>query len=281
MKTFLKVVVGLVMGLAGLVAVAVVGLYATSEVLMRGHAPKADVRLTAATDAGAVARGARLAHVYGCNDCHGADLRGRQFFNEPGVGRISGQNLTLAAAHQSDADLARAIRTGVGSDGRKLWIMPSEAFARLDDAETAALIAYIRSRPSGGERLHALDIGPIGRVGLVLGKFPSAPDKVAAAAGHDLPDFGPQFAQGRRLARACTECHGVDLKGQASVKAPDLNIASAYDEAGFERLLRTGVGREGRRLGLMSETAPVRFDVWSHEDIAALYAYLQARTAAS
>jgi hypothetical protein len=63
----------------------------------------------------------------------------------------------------------------------------------------------------------------------------------------------------------------------ATVKLPDLTIAGAYDPADFENLLRTGVAAGGRKLGLMTESAPGRFNALSHEEISALHAYLKAR----
>jgi len=42
-------------------------------------------------------------------------------------------------------------------------------------------------------------------------------------------------------------------------------------------LLRTGVAVGNRKLGLMSEIAPARFNALSHEEIGALHAYLKAR----
>jgi cytochrome c553 len=272
------------LGLAGLVGVAVLAvalLYAGTEIMIRRSHPKAPVTITASRDLGAAARGAHLAKVYGCNDCHGANLEGRLFFDEMPLARIAGPNLSLKIGHQSDADLARAIRQGVAADGRELWIMPSDAFANLTDAETADLLAYLRSKPPIGHVQIDKQLGPVGRLGAVLGKFRSAPALIAANRGAGLPDLGPQFAQGRSLARACVECHGADLKGSDGVKSPDLTIAGAYDEADFERLLRTGIGAGDRKLGLMSETAPGRFNAWSHQEIGALHAYLKARAAAA
>ncbi|HEX4713026.1 c-type cytochrome, partial [Phenylobacterium sp.] len=163
------------------------------------------------------------------------------------------------------------------ADGRSLWIMPSDAFSRLSDAETADLITYLRTFPARGAPQPAKVLGPVGRVGVLIGKFRSAPAILKASRDAGPPDLGPQFAQGRTLARACMECHGLDLKGSTTVNAPDLAIAGAYDPADFERLLRTGVAAGGRKLGLMSEVAPGRFNAFSHEEIAALHAYLKAR----
>lgn len=271
-------------GLAGLVLIAVVSIYAASEVIIRKTEPKAPVRIAAAHEPGAVARGEHIAKVYGCHDCHGADLTGRVFFDEMPIGRIAGPNLTLELARQSDTDIARAIRTGVAADGRALWIMPSQAFSRLSDTETADLLAYLRTFPAHGARQAVKDIGPVGRLGIVLGKMKSEPQRIRddaqLAQAPALPDLGPAHAQGRQLARACVECHGMDLKGSSVAGAPDLSIAAAYEPADFERLLRTGVGMGGKKLGLMSESAPGRFNNWSHEEIATLQDYLRARVAA-
>ncbi|HEX5379238.1 MAG TPA: c-type cytochrome [Phenylobacterium sp.] len=281
MKPVLKWLGFALAGVAGLLIIAVAVVYGTTEVMLRAPSPKAPVRIAAASDPDAVVRGARLAKVYGCNDCHGADLKGSLFFDEMPVARIAAPNLSLAAVHQSDADLARAIRMGVAADGRRLWVMPSEAFAHLTDAETGDLLAYLRSVRPHGEAQPRKAIGPVGRLGALLGKFRSAPDQIRLNGAASPIDLGPQFAHGREIARACMECHGVDLKGSTVTHAPDLMIAGAYDLPDFERLLRTGVAAGGRRLGLMSEIAPRRFNVLSHQEIAALHAYLQARVAAN
>ena len=264
-------------GLGIVAVVAVAGLYGASEAMIRWPQAKAPVHLAAARDPGAVARGAHVAKVFGCHDCHGADLTGRMFFDEMPLARVAGPNLSRLMVHQSDEDLARAIRTGVAADGRSLWIMPSDAFANLTDAETADLIAYLRTFPAKGQPQPAKAVGPVGRIGVLLGQFRSSAANLKAQAGAGLPDLGPQYAQGRSLARACVECHGPDLKGSAMVKSPDLTIAGAYDPGDFERLMRTGIAAGNRKLGLMSETAPTRFPAFSHEEVMALHAYLRER----
>jgi cytochrome c553 len=264
---------------AVLAVVLALGAFGASEAMIRWPQPKAEVRMVAASDPGAVARGKRIATLNGCHDCHGADLTGRLFFDEMPLARVAGPNLALAMARQSDADLARAIRQGVAADGRSLWVMPSEAFAHLTDGETADLIAYLRTFPARGAVQPAKQVGPVGRIGVLLGQLRSAPAMIEADRGVSLPDLGPEHAEGRSLARACVECHGQQLEGLQGVKSPDLTIAAAYDPADFERLMRTGVAAGGRRLGLMSEVAPVRFNAFSHQEIAALQAYLKARAA--
>jgi cytochrome c553 len=268
-------------GLAGVVAaVAVAGLggLVASEVILRMPQDKPASRLAATMGPDAVARGHAIATMQGCVDCHGANLQGKMFDNIPNVVTLYAPNLSLAVAEQSDADLDRAIRHGVGSDGRPLWVMPSATFAHLTDAETADLIAYLRSVKPGGAPQPRFKVGPVGRLGVLMGKFRSEAAVIQAHENPALPDFGPQHARGRDLARACVECHGPALKGgDGIIRTPDLMIAAAYDPADFERLLHTGVAAGDRHVGLMSEVAKVRFAHLSHDDVAALQAYLKAR----
>ena len=163
-------------GVAGLALIAVAVVYGTTEVMLRKPLPKQPVHIAAATDPGAVARGARVATLYGCAQCHGADLAGSLFFDKMPVARIAAPNLSLEIARQTDEDLARAIRAGVAADGRQLWIMPSDAFAHMTDAETSDLLAYLRTVPPHGAAQPAKVVGPVGRLGVLLGKLRSAPD---------------------------------------------------------------------------------------------------------
>ena len=270
-------------GLAGVAATAVVvagGAMAASQVMFRGPVVKPAVRMAAATDAQAAARGYRIATVHGCVDCHGGNLQGRMFDDIPHVARLYAPNLTLAVAKQSDADLDRAIRHGVRADGRPLWVMPSSTFAHLTDGETADLIAYLRTlRPAGAPQPQS-QLGPVGRIGILIGQFKSEPTIIRAHENPALPDLGPQYAKGRDVARACVECHGPALKGGDGVlKTPDLTVAAAYDLPDFECLLRTGVAAGGREVGLMSASSRIRFGALTSDEITALHEYLKARAA--
>ena len=278
MKSSIKWAARVAAGIGAVVVLAGAGALAASEVVIRRPWTANATPVAAAHDPGAVARGERLAGLYGCNNCHGADLSGRLFYDDMPVARLWAPNLTLVAAHQTDAQLTRAIRAGVAADGRSLWVMPSEAFAHLSNAETADILAYLRSRPATGARQPDKQLGVVGRIGALIGKFKPAPQLIAEAHKAGPIDLGPAFAEGRALSRACMECHGEDLKGGATAAAPDLSVAAAYDLEGFERLLRTGVAAGDRRLGLMSEIAPVRFNRLSDTEIAALHGYLTARS---
>lgn len=105
---------------------------------------------------------------------------------------------------------------------------------------------------------------------------------MAYVAGERLknpPEAGAEHEAGRRVvAIVCVECHAGDLKGHGwDGDAPDLRVVLAYDAAKFTRLLRTGIGADGKEHGLMSEIARDRLHKLNDEQIAAVYAYLTAR----
>ena len=267
-------------GLAGLVTFvlfAIGGAFAASEMMIRWPAGGEAVSLVSAK-AGSAERGRRVAKLNGCHDCHGDKLEGRLFHDEMPILRAWGPNLTRVAAAQSDAELDRAIRHGVAGDGRRLWVMPSFALSQLSDQEAADLIAYVRSFPVTGEDQPRLQVGHLGRLGVLLGKFRSEPAVLAKAGPPVLPDFGPQHAEGRKVAELCVECHGADLKGMALLKTPDLTMAASYDRADFIRLLHEGVAAGDRKLeGLMGGVARTRFSALTEAEIVALHDYLKAR----
>lgn len=252
---------------------------ASARALGGNHAGVAE-RLAQPTTA-QLADGDRQLKILGCYSCHGSGLRGHLMFSEPNIADVYAPNLTLIAAEASDQQLARAIRQGIGTDGRPLFIMPSAQYARLGDAEVAALIAAIRALPPGGKQTPPVHVGPIGRLGIATGKFHTQPEEVERFRNNMPADLGPRFAQGRKLAMTnCAECHGPSFGGaepKPGTVAPDLTVAGAYDLPEFRRLMRTGVASGNRKLGLMAEVARNDFSHFTDEEIAAIHAYLKER----
>jgi mono/diheme cytochrome c family protein len=156
--------------------------------------------------------------------------------------------------------------------------MPSATFSHLTDREAADLIAYLRSVKPAGPPQPRLQVRVLGRVGVLLGKFKSEAAVIKAHENPALPDLGPQYAEGRLLARACVECHGPALKGGDTIlKTPDLMVAAAYDLEDFDHFMRTGKAAGNRELPLMSGVARYRFSGFTPAEVAALHGYLKAR----
>jgi cytochrome c553 len=273
---WLGVVFGCVAALA-IIALAVV--YVRSEQILRRTYPVRAVAVTIPTGAEAIREGRRLATVRGCfNGCHGKQAEGHVLFDQPIVGRIVAPNLTSAVRRYSDAELAVAIRDGVRPDGHSLLVMPAEVFAGLTDADLGDIIAFLKSLPALPGPGPDITLGPLGRLGFVVGKFKPVAQLVAEAAAP--PAAGSeQAALGRYLARtSCAQCHGTRLLGDSNpdFTSPTLQIVAAYSQDAFAQLLRTGIALGGRELRTMSPWARGNLSQLTDGEISALYSYLHA-----
>ena len=226
-------------------------------------------------------QGQHLLLTRACAECHGPDLRGSKFLDIPNVATLYAPNLTLIAKKATDQQLAQAIRQGISHDGRPLFVMPSESYQGLTDAEATALIKAIRATPAGGAATPALKLGPLGRIGLVAGQFKTAPQLVEQYAQAQAADLGPKYAAGRHIAvTVCSGCHGSTLSGKEAepgTVAPNLTIAGSYDLPAFARLMRTGLPPSGRELKMMTGVSRKAFSHFTDEEIARLHVYLVER----
>lgn len=199
-------------------------------------------------------------------------------FDQPLIARIVAPNLTAAVRKFSDPELAGIIRHGVRPDGRSVLVMPSETFVGLTNEDLGRIIAFLKSLPEAAGPGPSISPGPIGRVGLVAGKFKMAAQLIAETV--PPPDAANEEARhGRYLARTvCTECHGTDLRGASTPDfiSPDLRVVAAYSPDAFTQLLRTGVAITGRDVGVMSAQARNNLSHLTDSEIAALYSYLHA-----
>lgn len=70
------------------------------------------------------AHGKRLATLFGCNACHGADYGGRDFGEIiPVVEGLWASNISRTMPAMSDAELERLLRDGV-HPAREIYVMP-------------------------------------------------------------------------------------------------------------------------------------------------------------
>ena len=231
----------------------------------------------------AIAHGQRISRVLGCHGCHGDDLQGQKWDDDPnGYGLLWTSNLTRSIAGMSDAQLEALLRQGIHPTRPQLWAMPSQIFQHMSDADLAALTAYLRSLKPAGEVRPAPVLGPKAIAQWRSGEFPPAADQVKQAQYRMPPDLGSGSAQGRYIvSMTCTECHGGQLTGQKGEDGatPDLIIAGGYSRDEFEKLLTTGVPSGGRKLKneLMSVVAKSRFSHMTKGERDAVYAFLKAR----
>ena len=288
--------IGIVLGsLIGLLALAFVVLYGIGTVKWNRFHGTYDVpveRITIPSDQASIARGEHIATIRMCRSCHTEALSG-QSDSVPGLITLSIPNLTAGAggvgATNTDEDWVRAIRHGVGHDGRGLLLMPSRVWYYLSDDDLGALIAYLKSLPPVDNELPETELGPLGRVMLVLGQLPPEAMKPdAIVIDHEgprpiAPEPGVTVEYGQYLASTCALCHGSNFNGQMISEggpeylAPNLTMGGemhAWSEEDFITTLRTGVPPNGNQL---KDVMPWNyFGQMTDDELKAVWLYLQS-----
>src|ERR1700737_498176 len=140
-------------------------------------------------------------------------------------GRIVAPNLTpdpeTGAGRWTDDQLARAIREGVGHDGRALFpIMPYQHYRNMSDEDLASIVVYLRSLPPVHNPLPATEI-----IFPVKYLIRSAPEPVTAlvadVASSDQLKYGTHLAD----QAGCIDCHTPQVQGQS---VPDMEFAGGF-----------------------------------------------------
>ncbi len=259
----------------GVIALAVIALYAVSEWTLRAQREAGEPALRVTPAASMAAEGGRLAHVNACYGCHGDDLAGHLFVDRFYIGRLSAPNLTRIMPHYSDQQIADVIRAGVRADGTGVVFMPSHALVRLADADVAAMIAHFRTLEPRSDAAQDPSFGPLLRALVVAGALPIEPavvDRSQLGPSQRPAELGPYLAR-----TTCAMCHGIDLHGETRTESPNLfQVVPAYSLAEFKTLLSTGIATGGRKLGLMSEMSRGALKDLRDDEVAALHAYLSA-----
>jgi hypothetical protein len=188
----------------------------------------------------------------------------------------------------SDAQFERAIRHGMGHDGRELSdYMPYAFFRSMTDEDVASVIVYLRSLPAVRNPLPKRNVPFEIKVNL----HPEMEPKLAA-------DASEQVKHGWYLVRVaqCNDCHTPnDEKGNARTEmmfgggqrmagawgdvvtpniTSDASGISHYDETMFLKTIRTGHASGGVRELNTFMPFPY-FRNMTDEDLKAIFAFLR------
>jgi mono/diheme cytochrome c family protein len=209
-------------------------------------------------------------------------------------GKVYAPNITpdreTGAGTWSDDQLARAIREGVGHDGRALFpFMPFEDFRALSDEDLASIIVYIRSIPPIRQQRPPTDL--IFPVKYLIRTVPEPLEAPVAQA-----DLSTAEKRGKYLVTiaGCTDCHtpqddkgqpiaGLEFAGGFVLDGPWGRVASAnitqdpsgipyYDDALFMQVMRTGYVK-ARKINQIMPWHTYRG--MTDEDLAAVFAYVK------
>jgi mono/diheme cytochrome c family protein len=189
----------------------------------------------------------------------------------------------------TDDMFARAIREGIGHDGRvlhpQMWY---GAFRHLSDEDVASVIVYLRALPPVRNALPVTKL-PAGRPPL------TAPDPLEGPVA--APDLSTAVSRGAYLAGIadCQGCHTaweaplnpgyfgggnrIEIFGRPAVFSANLTAAPSgigafYDETLFREVLRAG-SLKGRAINPVMPW--VVFGRMTDEDLDAIFAFLRSR----
>lgn len=289
-KRWLRWAVIVIGGLIGVLVVAFVILYSLgTEKANQTY----DIPVTVPpipNDAAALARGEHIATSFGiCTRCHGENLGGMIYFDLPGMLSIPTPNLTKGTGgignSYTDEDWVRALRHGVGHDGRALFIMPSPAYHALSVEDLGALIAYLKQAPPVDNELPNRSFATMGRLLMGAGMMPPVAVELIdhTAPPPAMPAIGATAAYGEYLTRSCTECHGAELNGMPfgppgqEVPSPNLTPGgelATWSEADFFKAIRTGVTPSNEALN--AEMPWLYYGRMTDEELKAVWLYLQS-----
>jgi mono/diheme cytochrome c family protein len=265
--------------------------------------------IRATTDPAVVARGRYLAHGPAhCSACHSniagkandvaADLPldgGAEFPIALGV--WTSPNLTAdpqtGLGRYSDGQIVRAIRYGVGADGRTL--LPFMQLRNMSDEDLTAVLSYLRTLPPSKAARPGARLTALGWFVMNFAMKPAVPDAVPAKTAPK----GPSVELGSYLANNVASCAFCHTKfDQSSGKALGAAFAGGAE---FEAIGRPGwvlttpnltpAPKTGRIAAWSEETFLARFKSGAHmpethmawatfakmsdDDIRSIYRYLR------
>jgi mono/diheme cytochrome c family protein len=293
MKSILKwtgVSVGVLVGALILISIT---LYVFGEARLKKVYVVPEESISIPADEESLAEGKRIFQYRGCEACHGEQLQGLVYLDNPAIGQVITPNLTTGeggiGSQRTDEDLVRSIRHGTRPDQTPLLFMPSTEFYYLSDKDLSRVIAYIRSVPPVDNEMPPSKLSVTGRIVMNITKeitfLPAelipheAPQPVAPE-----PGITPEY--GEYLSLSCKVCHGLTLSGGEIPgfppewpPAPNLTSGKGsrlptWGEAGFIEIIKTGQ-KHGRTIN--PDYMP--WESYRHmteDELRAVYAYLQS-----
>ena len=246
--------------------------------------------------------------VSGCLSCHGeldweapgfpvkaGTEGGGRMWDREGLPFVTASNITpdreTGAGAWTDDMLVRAIREGIGHDGRTLFpLMPYTQYRSMSDEDVASVVVYLRSLPALKRSL------PVTKVPFPVNRFIQAMPQPLSSPVPE-PDHRNRLAYGDYLTRlgACRDCHtpanarnqpiaALEFGGGFLLTGPYGQVASRnltaapsgipyYDADLFIEAMRTGMVKARK----IHDAMPWRtYGRETDEDLRVIFAFLQS-----
>jgi mono/diheme cytochrome c family protein len=244
-------------------------------------------------DEESLAEGKRIFQYRGCEACHGEDLQGLVYLDNPAIGQVITPNLTSGKGgignQLTDEDLIRAIKHGIRPDGTPLLFMPSTEFYYLSDSDLGKVLAYIHSKPPVDNEVQPSKLSTTGFIVMNIAKtisFLPAELIPLDQTPPPAPEPGITAEYGAYLSQSCMVCHGRTYSGGKITGFPDEwpaapNLTSGagsrlpgWGEEGFIKIIRTGENH-GRKIN-PSYMPWKSYRHMSDDELRAVYTYLMS-----
>jgi mono/diheme cytochrome c family protein len=293
LKTSLKWFGIVVAVVVGLLVVGTLALYGLGQARLNKVYEVPLVSLPIPDDEISLEEGKRIFRYRGCEACHGEQLQGVVYLDNPAIGLVVTPNLTGGkggvGSQRTNEDLIRAIKHGLRPDGTPLLFMPSTEFYYLSDEDLGKVLAYIRSLPPVDNEPSPSTLSFTGFV--VMNVTRDITFLAAEVIPHDetpppapRPGITPEY--GQYLSISCMVCHGESFSGGEIPgfppewpAAPNLTSGGGsrlptWGEEGFIEIIRTGE-KHGRSI----HTDYMPWTSYRHmtdDELQAVYTYLQS-----
>jgi mono/diheme cytochrome c family protein len=279
--------------LVGLLIVALAILYGMGQARLTKKYNVPVQMVAIPTDEESLAEGKRIFQYRGCEACHGEDLQGLVYLDNPAIGQVITPNLTSGKGGKggqlTDEDLIRAIKHGIRQDGTPLLFMPSTEFYFLSDKDLGNVLAYIRSMPPVDNEIAPSKLSATGFIVMNVAKTISF--LPAELIPHDqtrppAPEPGITAEYGAYLSQSCMVCHGPTYSGGKITgfpaewpPAPNLTSGAGsrlpnWGEEGFIKIMKTG-DNHGRKIN-PSYMPWKSYRHMSDDELRAVYIYLMS-----
>jgi mono/diheme cytochrome c family protein len=293
MKATLKWIGIAVGALASLLFLSTLVLYGMGQMRLNKKY-EAPVKMVAIpNDEESLSEGKRIFQYRGCEACHGEQLQGLTYLDNPAIGQVITPNLTSGhggvGGQRTDEDLIRDITQGVRPNGTALLFMPSTEFYYLSNADLGKVLAYIRSAPPVDNQMSSSSLSFTGFI--VMNVVKTITFLPAEIIPHDEPPPpAPEplvtVKYGEYLSLSCKVCHRLTLAGGEIPgfpaewpAAPNLTPGSesrlpSWGEAGFIEIIHNGE-KHGRRIN--SNYMPWKsYRHMNDNELRAVYMYLMS-----
>jgi mono/diheme cytochrome c family protein len=286
--------IGIVVGVVvGLLVISILILYGLGQARLRKRYEIPIKAVAVLNDEISLKEGKRIFQYRGCEACHGEQLQGVVYLDNPALGQVITPNLTNGQGgigpQRTDEDLVRAIKHGIRPDATPLLFMPSTEFYYLSDDDLGKVLAYIRSLPPVNNEPAPSQLSFTGFV--VMNITRDITFLAAELIPHDeipppAPEPGITPEYGQHLSISCMVCHGLTLSGgeipgfpSEWPAAPNLTSGSGsrlptWGEEGFIDIIHNGE-KHGRAIN--SAYMPwTSYRYMTDDELRAVYVYLMS-----